>query len=519
MGPWRLPAGRILVAALLLSASLVTAEEAQEQAANANEPAAQDPQPVERLDQQANVTVQKATPKDDAPQASEPVKKDAVPGDDAKKKPPQEARPKEAGHQERGEAKDKAGTAKGRTPSEALQESEAAAPDASPDTTSSSSDSGPRETRLKQPATASIEEVDITGGDGVLGYDEEEDEFLDDSVEAAMRSFQQLKKILVDWDPSGESGGGVWGYVSNALRSLYAIVTYDFCEANAAIPEATDMLRLKPRSASPQGQGKGDDTAVARARTAPSCAGTGAGRKGGRLADWRLWREAGRKSHTAVLSRLACLLRRAGFRLYPVSKPAQFWPPGDSCTVLCDSCECDYDENSTCAKAMLAWKARTPAPVYALYTTLHNSRVLCASALLLSVLRKQYVYRTVLCAPLIILMCMVARCLYIIMQLRRYLENTVTPAGHTRDCSNRHSEDEDAGMSAFERIRLRENVLNEEHLDKHAEIYINKLSHTMASLNTFCGFIETTRIYYKSKITNALRELLDVVFRLQEPRK
>ncbi|XP_077520440.1 uncharacterized protein LOC144130391 isoform X3 [Amblyomma americanum] len=517
MGPWRLRAGRILVTALLLSTSLGAADKPQEQATGAKEPAAQEPQPVERLDVQANATTPRTAPKDNGLRGPEPAKEGAVRGEDSEKEPPQQVRPKEAGDHVGREAKDKAGTAKGRTPGEALQESEPA-PVASSDITSSSSDSGRSDPRWKQPATAKMEEVDITGGEGVLEYEEEDDDLLDDSVEAAMRGFQQLKEVLSGWDPSGESKGGVWGFVNNALRSLYAVVTYDFCQADDAIPEATDPRDKTPPSTSRQGRGQGDETAVAEVKTAPSCAGTGAGRKGGRLADWRHWRQAGRKPHTAVLSRLACLLRRAGYRLYPVRKPAQFWPPGDTCTVLCDSCECDYDENSTCAKAMLAWKARTPALVYTLYAALHNSRVLCASALLLSVLRKHYVYRTVLCAPLIILLCMVTKCLYIIMQLRRYLENTVTPVAHTRDCSNRHSEDEDAGVSTFDRHRLRDGALNEEHPEKHAEIYTNKLNHTMSSLQTFCSFIETTRTYYKSKITNALRELLDAVFRLQEPK-
>lgn len=276
--------------------------------------------------------------------------------------------------------------------------------------------------------------------------------------------------------------------------------------------EVQDAEKKAERIEQPEAP-KGEDKGAGETK-ASSCS-----HKGGRLADWRAWREAGHKKPKAVLTRLACLLRSAGYRLYPVRPAARFWPNGDVCTALCHSCECDYDANSTCSEARLAWKARTPAVVYAVYSTLHHSRALCATALLLSVLRKNYVYRVVLCTPLIILLAMVTRCLYVLMQLRRYLENSATPAINTRDCSNRHSEDEDMGMSPLERHRRRDLPPNEDHPDKHAENNISKLNHTMSSLRSFSTFIETTRAYYKTKMDNSLRELLDVVFHLQEPKQ
>ncbi|KAL1475967.1 hypothetical protein MTO96_036890, partial [Rhipicephalus appendiculatus] len=86
----------------------------------------------------------------------------------------------------------------------------------------------------------------------------------------------------------------------------------------------------------------------------------------------------------------------------------------------------------------------------------------------------------------------------------------------TRDCSNRHSEDED--VSPLERHRRQDHPLNDEHPEKHAEIAIGKLNHTISSLRSFCTFLETTRGYYNTKMDTALRELLDVVFRLKEPK-
>ncbi|KAL1416464.1 hypothetical protein MTO96_000743 [Rhipicephalus appendiculatus] len=334
-----------------------------------------------------------------------------------------------------------------------------------------------------------------------------EEEQLDDSMGSALEDCQSLKDFL-DGGTSRrkDDEGRLWAFLNNAARALYSFFWYDFCEA-AAIPSEPPASPQQGALAwsSPPAAGKGTETKGPPCRT-----------KGGRLADWRAWREAGRKKPAAVITRLACLLRSAGYRIYPARPPAQFWPQGDVCTALCHSCECDYDENSTCGEARRAWKARTSAVVYALYSTLLHSRALCASALLLGVLRQNYVYRVVLCTPLIILLAMVTRCLYILMQLRRYLENSNTPAINTRDCSNRHSEDED--VSPLERHRRQDHPLSDEHPDKHAEIAIGKLNHTISSLRSFCTFLETTRGYYNTKMDTALRELLDVVFRLKEPK-
>ncbi|XP_077557828.1 uncharacterized protein LOC144173191 isoform X2 [Haemaphysalis longicornis] len=339
--------------------------------------------------------------------------------------------------------------------------------------------------------------------------DDEGDEFLDDSVDAGMDGFKRPTDAFEgDATEDKGSGSGIVTFLIDALHSLYAIITYDFCSAVYSEEGASvsgDLGRLpKGSTTTPEQSKAASNQAISVAKPDP-CE-----KNGSRILDWRLWRESGSKKRSEIMSRLACFLRRTRFRLH--RKEALFWPRGDVCTVLCRSCECDFDENSTCGAALLAWKARAPAGAYPLYAALHHSRLLCATAILLGVLRKKYVYKTVICAPLLILFCMVARTLYTLLQLRQYLKNTDTPAVRTRDCSYRQSEDED--VSPLERFRTTD-LEQEDHPDRHAEMVILKLSHTMASLRSFCTFIDTTRGYYKTKVDNTLRELLDAVFRIQ----
>ncbi|XP_075741755.1 uncharacterized protein LOC142792466 [Rhipicephalus microplus] len=318
-----------------------------------------------------------------------------------------------------------------------------------------------------------------------------EEEPHDGSAESTLEDFQSLEDIL-DGGTSRrkEEDGRLSAFLSNALRALYSFFWYDFCEASAITPEPpTSSQQEVLAQASPAAGAKGQGKVTPKTKE-PPC-------KGSRLSDWRAWREAGPKKPPAVIARLACLLRSAGYRIYPARPPAQFWPQGDVCTALCHSCECDYDENSTCGVARRAWKARTSPAVHALYTGLLHSRALCASAVLLGALRQNYVYRVVLCAPLVILLTMVTRCLYILMQLRRYLENSNTPAVNTRDCSNRHSEDED--LSPLERHRRQDHPLEDEHPDKHADVAIGKLNRTIASLRGYCTFIEKSTSCYNTK--------------------
>ncbi|XP_077557830.1 uncharacterized protein LOC144173191 isoform X4 [Haemaphysalis longicornis] len=287
--------------------------------------------------------------------------------------------------------------------------------------------------------------------------DDEGDEFLDDSVDAGMDGFKRPTDAFEgDATEDKGSGSGIVTFLIDALHSLYAIITYDFCSAVYSEEGASvsgDLGRLpKGSTTTPEQSKAASNQAISVAKPDP-CE-----KNGSRILDWRLWRESGSKKRSEIMSRLACFLRRTRFRLH--RKEALFWPRGDVCTVLCRSCECDFDENSTCGAALLAWKARAPAGAYPLYAALHHSRLLCATAILLGVLRKKYVYKTVICAPLLILFCMV-------------------------------------------------------HPDRHAEMVILKLSHTMASLRSFCTFIDTTRGYYKTKVDNTLRELLDAVFRIQ----
>lgn len=342
--------------------------------------------------------------------------------------------------------------------------------------------------------------------DAMKDYDEEDD-LLDDSVDAAMDGFKRPSEAFAGEVVRGEgSGGGFLAFLMDVLRSLYAIIMYDFCSAVHFEKGASEAGGLHRLATTPE-QSKGASNRAVSVVKPGSCE-----KNGSRILDWRLWRESGMKKRSEIMSRLACFLRKTPFRLQ--RKKALFWPRGDVCTALCRSCECDYDENSTCAAELLAWKARAPAGAYPLYAALHHSRLLCATAILLSVLRKKYVYKTVICMPLLILFYMVAKTLYTLLQLRQYLKNSDTPAVQTRDCSYRQSEDDD--LSPLERHRTH-GIEQEDHPDKHADMIILKLTQTMASLRSFCTFIDTTRGYYKTKIDNTLRELLDAVFRLQNP--
>lgn len=504
MAPRRPPVLCILVALLLVLTSLVRADEAQQQTAQV-EATGTDGQPSKKLEAQANVATSKNTSQPDAPSTTA-TKQGGSAEEAAKVMPPVEPKDpavSDAEAVERMEPREASKEAEGSPPNEARASHDA-------DSGSSGDQRGLNEPRY---ATSLEDAEDLPLGEDALPDSAvAEEEQLDDSVESALEDFQHLKDVL----DGGESRrrddeGRLYAFLNNALRSLYSFFWYDFCEASAIPPEPpADPQQGVFAQASPTASGKEGGKGTPDAKEPPCRP------KGGRLADWRAWREAGRKKPAAVITRLACLLRSAGYRIYPARQPAQFWPQGDVCTALCHSCECDYDENSTCGAARRAWKARTPAVVYALYSALLHSRALCASAVLLGVLRKNYVYRVVLCAPLIILLAMVTRCLYILMQLRRYLENSNTPAINTRDCSNLHSEDEE--VSPLERHRRQDLLLDDLHPDKHAEIVIGKLNQTISSLRGFCTFIETTRGYYNTKMDAALRELLDVVFRLQEPK-
>lgn len=502
MAPWRLPVRCVLLAVFLVLTPLARTEEAQQQTAQADPPGTGD----QRSEKQKEQVKEAATNSSKLEAPPTPQTKQGDSDQAAKTAPP--AQPKDS------EVQDAEKKAERIEQPEAPKEAEG-----SPRDTSASHDkdggSADDQRRAKQPIAASMEDDAREGGASDNGVgDEEEQLLLEDSADpSALEDLQHLKDVLDGGESRREDvGGRLSAFVNNALRSLYSIITYDFCQASAIPEPANPQPAVHAQTSPPAATGKGEDKGAGETK-ASSCS-----QKGGRLADWRAWREAGHKKPKAVLTRLACLLRSAGYRLYPMRPAARFWPHGDVCTALCHSCECDYDANSTCSQARLAWKARTPAVVYAVYSTLHHSRALCATALLLSVLRKNYVYRVVLCTPLIILLAMVTRCLYVLMQLRRYLENSATPAINTRDCSNRHSEDEDMGMSPLERHRRRDLPPNEDHPDKHAENTISKLNHTMSSLRSFSTFIETTRAYYKTKMDNSLRELLDAVFHLQEPK-
>ncbi|XP_054930348.1 uncharacterized protein [Dermacentor andersoni] len=491
MAPWRLRVSCVLLAAFLVLTPLARAEEAQQQTAQAGPPGTGD-QRAEKQTEQVKETATKNSSQLEAPPVPLTKQGDSVQA--AKTTPP--VKFKDSTVQD---AKNKAERIE---PSEAPKEAEGN-PRGTSDSHDTDGGSADDQRRGQQPMAASMEDDAREGGASGSGVGEEEQLLLEDSADpSALEDLQHLRDVLDGRDSRREEGeGSLSALVKNALSSMYSIITYDFCQASAAIPaEPSNPQRAVHAQTSPPAPGKGGEDKGAGDTKALSCT-----QKGGRLADWRAWREVGHRKPKAVLARLACLLRSAGYRLYPLRRPAQFWPQGDVCTALCHSCECDYDANSTCSLAREAWKARTPAVLYALYSVLHHSRALCATALLLSVLRKHYVYRIVLCTPLIILLAMVTRCLYVLMQLRRYLENSATPAINTRDCSNRHSEDEEISMSPLERHRRRDLLFNEEHPDKHAEALISKLNHAMSSLRSFCTFLETTRGYYKTRTTPCVK--------------
>ncbi|KAH6937388.1 hypothetical protein HPB50_027532 [Hyalomma asiaticum] len=406
MAPRGPPVLCVIVAVSLVSTTLVCADEAQQQAAHV------DP------------TGTDATKRDDS-------------GEAAKTGPP--VQPKDSA------VPDADKKAERMEPSEASKEAEGGPRHetrGNDDAGKSSSDDDQHRRKQQQNAALIEDAEDLElGEDAPSDSPPTEEEPLEDSVESALGDFQHLRDVL-DGSASRreDNQGGLSAFVSNVLRTLYSVITYDFCQASAIASEQTAIPpQGVPAQTSPPTAGKGEDSGASETME-PPCE-----HKGSRLADWRAWREAGHKHPKAVINRLACLLRSAGYHLYPVRRPAQFWPQGDVCTALCQSCECDYDENSTCGLARLAWKARTPAVVYNLYCLLHNSRALCATALLLGVLRKQLVYRVVLCTPLVILIAMV-------------------------------------------------------HPEKHAEIAIGRLNQAMSSLAGLSAFVETTRGYYQTKV-------------------
>ncbi|KAH8024670.1 hypothetical protein HPB51_000420 [Rhipicephalus microplus] len=439
----------LLVALLFISTSLVCADEAQQQTAQ-DEATGTNGQWSKKPEEQVRVTTSKNTSPPDI--SSTPATKRRDRGEEA-------VQPEDSAltYAEK--------KAESMEPCEASKEAEGSPRDdertgACHDADSGSSGNQPNLSESKYAAALEDAEDRPPGEDVPQDSVIAEEEPLDGSAESTLEDFQSLKDIL-DGGASRrkEEDGRLSAFLSNALRALYSFFWYDFCEASAITPEPPtssqqEVLAQASPAAGAKGQGK-----VTPKNKEPPCK-----HKGGRLSDWRAWREAGPKKPPAVIARLACLLRSAGYRIYPARPPAQFWPQGDVCTALCHSCECDYDENSTCGVARRAWKARTSPAVHALYTGLLHSRALCASAVLLGALRQNYVYRVVLCAPLVILLTMVTRCLYILMQLRRYLENSNTPAVNTRDCSNRHSEDED--LSPLERHRRQDHPLEDEALER-----------------------------------------------------
>ncbi|XP_054930351.1 uncharacterized protein [Dermacentor andersoni] len=392
MAPWRLRVSCVLLAAFLVLTPLARAEEAQQQTAQAGPPGTGD-QRAEKQTEQVKETATKNSSQLEAPPVPLTKQGDSVQA--AKTTPP--VKFKDSTVQD---AKNKAERIE---PSEAPKEAEGN-PRGTSDSHDTDGGSADDQRRGQQPMAASMEDDAREGGASGSGVGEEEQLLLEDSADpSALEDLQHLRDVLDGRDSRREEGeGSLSALVKNALSSMYSIITYDFCQASAAIPaEPSNPQRAVHAQTSPPAPGKGGEDKGAGDTKALSCT-----QKGGRLADWRAWREVGHRKPKAVLARLACLL---------------------------------------------------------------------------------------------------TRCLYVLMQLRRYLENSATPAINTRDCSNRHSEDEEISMSPLERHRRRDLLFNEEHPDKHAEALISKLNHAMSSLRSFCTFLETTRGYYKTRTTPCVK--------------
>ncbi|CAN8026988.1 unnamed protein product [Ixodes persulcatus] len=192
------------------------------------------------------------------------------------------------------------------------------------------------------------------------------------------------------------------------------------------------------------------------------------------------------------------------------------WSPTDVCGTLCESCECNHDPNSTCAKELLAWRTQTKPLLFWTYAVLHRSRLLCAFGLLQSVLRKKYIYKTVMCMPLLILFFVLCKALITLVQLRKYLENSRTPAAYTRQGSDHHSEDDDVRSNMERRIQEVHIHADGKHPEKHADITLGRLIENLTSLRSFCNFVDTTRTYHKTRMEASLRQLLNTVLQLNE---
>ncbi|XP_064482585.1 uncharacterized protein LOC135395281 isoform X2 [Ornithodoros turicata] len=320
----------------------------------------------------------------------------------------------------------------------------------------------------------------------------------DPSVSAAFESSQQ----------SDEASflNAIARLLGELLSWIYDVVTHDFCSDSTA--ESQQARRLSAH---------GDEMDRETHASALAMSDNDALKRTSR---WKVWRKHKPPcTEKTVVNRISCFMRRANMGSYLRREHAPI--RSGICETLCESCVCDFDPKSSCSMQLEAWKQKTAPIVYQVYAVLHYSRLLCFCAavktLVCDFLRKQYIYKVVVCMPLLVLFVMMCRVILTIVQLRKYLENSRTPAAYTAECSYHHSEEEDTmGHRPLEGLRRPAAAATtvHKHHNNHADIYINSLNQTLAALKTFSSFVETTRAYYKTRIDGELRSLLEATFKL-----
>ncbi|KAG0426820.1 hypothetical protein HPB47_026082 [Ixodes persulcatus] len=212
------------------------------------------------------------------------------------------------------------------------------------------------------------------------------------SVAAALEHVQPYEDVSL--------GGSLKRFINGVLRWVYEAITYDFCKVMEVDPSFDDVKTVIPLPPTKLAVVKEDPKKV----EVPAKTSALSGLKASLVSWWK--RPTPQKGLTdpSYRSRVGCFLRRARNKMYQDKKThPSIWSPTDVCGTLCESCECNHDPNSTCAKELLVWRTQTKPLLFWTYAVLHRSRLLCAFGLLQSVLRKKYIYKTVMCMPLLIL--------------------------------------------------------------------------------------------------------------------
>ncbi|CAN8003351.1 unnamed protein product, partial [Ixodes pacificus] len=241
------------------------------------------------------------------------------------------------------------------------------------------------------------------------------------SVAAALEHVQPYEDVSL--------GGSLKRFINGILRWVYEAITYDFCKVIEVDPSRDDVKTVIPLPPTKLAVVKEDTKKVE--VPAKTSALSVKSMKASLVSWWKRPTPQKGLTHPSYRSRAACFLRRARNKMYQDKKThPSIWNPADVCGTLCESCECNHDPNSTCAKELLSWRTQTKPLLFWTYAVFHRSGLLCAFGLLQSVLRKKYVYKTVMCMPLLILFFVLCKALITLVQLRKYLENSRTPAAY-----------------------------------------------------------------------------------------